>query len=945
MVSGARGYCYPGLLYGGRYMTAIVTPHPASVTEPRIQPKPAAVRANWWPLALILGVQALLSARLIPSAFVSPDEARYIYAGHQLIHELWHGGGSPYYETYFSGAPDVYPPLAAMADHVGGLIAVRLLCLCFMLAATAILFATTRRLFGVGAAYAAAALFAAIGLTHDIGVYGNYDATAVMFMAAASYCAVRTGKHAPHARRWLLLIPAMLLLANAAKYMTVLFDPVVIGLAAFQTEDEGWRSICRRAAVLGAATAALLALTVSLAGTAYLKGILYTTLNRPVGNSTILAAQARPATFILYETGMWIGPALLMAALSLLIPQQNRKRRYLLGLLTIAGILVTLGALRLHSDESMRQHDDFGAWFTCIAAGYALSVVPQRTRRGVVRYSAAMAAAVAVLGTAIFYVNIDRSTYEGGSGAPAFFAAIKLYLHAPRGVFLPGGYTAFSSVYEDHTAVPWYRLSDDIYIKYPLPGRGGDSHGQTQGKTCQEIRPHCMYLEGPAGFRAAIHAHWFALISLVENHGLEASKAIQQAVEHTPGYVLLTRLGGAPTWIYPPDYRHLPATAHKTKATAQPTTAHHEPGVRTVLRTLAVTLASSAMYLAALLLLAGTVAWQRRRRHLETHPDSRMATRVSARDTAVPAGYPVAGRDPRPTRSAGGIRGPRPPSHEKSLRARVVLPLGSPRLVVVVGCTVGAGQTVTTLMLADMLASLRGEPVAALDLNPGPTSLRELARIPAATASTVLAGRSPSAHAAHLGHAGHPARPGVPARGSRGRGHLDVICQGSVAMAGGTLTSLQHNRLIDILASRYLLTLADPGASELTEMLAAGDQLVLVVPASADAAEAVSMIGEWLRAHGHSALAAHSIAVINGVSQRSVCHAEQAEQVLRGRCRAIVRVPWDNHLADPATGRGIRDSLQTHPGPSRLGRQPPEVQQAYTALAGALVSALVIGPA
>jgi hypothetical protein len=164
-------------------------------------------------------------------------------------------------------------------------------------------------------------------------------------------------------------------------------------------------------------------------------------------------------------------------------------------------------------------------------------------------------------------------------------------------------------------------------------------------------------------------------------------------------------------------------------------------------------------------------------------------------------------------------------------------------------------------------------------------------------------------------------------------------------MAGGTLTSLQHTRLIDILASRYLLTLADPGASELTEMLAAADQLVLVVPASADAPEAVSMIGEWLGANGHSALAAHSIAVINGVSQRSVCHAERAEQVLRGWCRAIVRVPWDNHLAEPATGRGIRDSLQTHKGPSRLGRQPPAVQQAYTVLAGALVSALVIGPA
>ena len=61
-----------------------------------------------------------------------------------------------------------------------------------------------------------------------------------------------------------------------------------------------------------------------------------------------------------------------------------------------------------------------------------------------------------------------------------------------------------------------------------------------------------------------------------------------------------------------------------------------------------------------------------------------------------------------------------------------MLPLDRPRLVVVLGCTVGAGQTVTSLMLADLLAGLRAEPVAALDLNPGPASLTETAspRVP-----------------------------------------------------------------------------------------------------------------------------------------------------------------------------------------------------------------------
>jgi hypothetical protein len=85
------------------------------------------------------------------------------------------------------------------------------------------------------------------------------------------------------------------------------------------------------------------------------------------------------------------------------------------------------------------------------------------------------------------------------------------------------------------------------------------------------------------------------------------------------------------------------------------------------------------------------------------------------------------------TAGMSGMRGrcPGRPDHVKEARARAVLPLGRPRLVVLPGCTVGAGQTVTTLMLANLLAELRGECIAARDLNPGPASLTELARVPA----------------------------------------------------------------------------------------------------------------------------------------------------------------------------------------------------------------------
>jgi len=289
----------------------------------------------------------------------------------------------------------------------------------------------------------------------------------------------------------------------------------------------------------------------------------------------------------------------------------------------------------------------------------------------------------------------------------------------------------------------------------------------------------------------------------------------------------------------------------------------------------------------------------------------------------------------------GGV-GPGRPDHDKRDRARAVLPVDGSRLVAVLGCTVGAGQTVTTLMVADLLASLRGETVAALDLNPAPGSLGELAAPrPVLPVGSLLGGPDGQAPAGrhprngHNGHNGHP---------PRGHGQLDVFVP--EVRGDGTLDmgDLEFRRVFDAVADGYGLTLADPGAAAVARVLAVADQLVLVAPASPDAARALAMTQEWLGAHGYEALAANSITVVNGLSKRSMPHAEQAELVVRGRCRAIVRVPWDDHLAEPQAERGIRDSLDPGAAASRLGQLRPPVLQAYTALAGVLVAALAASP-
>jgi MinD-like ATPase involved in chromosome partitioning or flagellar assembly len=285
----------------------------------------------------------------------------------------------------------------------------------------------------------------------------------------------------------------------------------------------------------------------------------------------------------------------------------------------------------------------------------------------------------------------------------------------------------------------------------------------------------------------------------------------------------------------------------------------------------------------------------------------------------------------------GGV-GPGRPDHDQRDRARAVLQVDGARLVAVLGCTVGAGQTVTTLMVADLLASLRGEAVAALDLNPAPGSLAELAApLPVLAMSSLLAGPDGPAGPA-------PARRQANGHKPRGRGQLDVFAPEVRGDGALDMGDLEYRRVFDAVAGGYGLTLADPGAAAVARVLAVADQLVLVAPASPDAARALAMTQEWLGAHGYEALAANSITVVNGLSKRSMPHAEQAELVVRGRCRAIVRVPWDDHLAEPQAERGIRDSLDPDAALSRLGQLRPPVLQAYTALAGVLVAALAASP-
>ena len=107
--------------------------------------------------------------------------------------------------------------------------------------------------------------------------------------------------------------------------------------------------------------------------------------------------------------------------------------------------------------------------------------------------------------------------------------------------------------YDYHLPIPWWRLTDDNYVKYPIPGRGGNASGSAPGQVCTSLAPGCVYLQGLEGARDAIRAHWFAVVSFIGQHYLAIDSVELDTVRTTPGYLLVSTAGG-PTYIYVPDF-------------------------------------------------------------------------------------------------------------------------------------------------------------------------------------------------------------------------------------------------------------------------------------------------------------------------------------------------------------------------------------------------------
>lgn len=240
-------------------------------------------------------------------------------------------------------------------------------------------------------------------------------------------------------------------------------------------------------------------------------------------------------------------------------------------------------------------------------------------------------------------------------------------------------------------------------------------------------------------------------------------------------------------------------------------------------------------------------------------------------------------------RLAQGLSARRGPSEADPARealAKINSSFSGARRVVVMGCTGGAGQTVTALMLGHTLAQHRSDRCVAVDLNPGIGSLARRARTETPETLTSLLARADTV-------GGYLA---MRAYTSQSPSRLEVLASDDEPTFLQTLSDHDYATALSILDRHYKVVVLDPAAGIMARLLPFADQLVLVAPASTDAPRAVTMTFDWLDDHHYRELRSGAVTVVNGVSRRSLGDAQETERVAERGCRAVVRVPWDDHL-------------------------------------------------
>ncbi|MEE2041435.1 AAA family ATPase [Nocardiopsis sp. CT-R113] len=234
---------------------------------------------------------------------------------------------------------------------------------------------------------------------------------------------------------------------------------------------------------------------------------------------------------------------------------------------------------------------------------------------------------------------------------------------------------------------------------------------------------------------------------------------------------------------------------------------------------------------------------------------------------------------------------------QRELVARACTPVATGHhRVAVLSLKGGVGKTTTTVALGATLASLRGDRVLAVDANPDRGTLSDKVRLEtAATIRDLLNERHLVSRYADI-------------RGftSQSPSRLEILASDRDPAVSEAFSDGDYREVARLVEHFYSICLTDCGTgllhSAMRGVLGLADQVVLVSSASVDGARSASATLDWLEAHGHGSLVRGAVVVLSMVrsNSKSSVDLNRLEEHFAGRCRDVVRVPWDGHLEEGA---------------------------------------------
>jgi MinD-like ATPase involved in chromosome partitioning or flagellar assembly len=244
--------------------------------------------------------------------------------------------------------------------------------------------------------------------------------------------------------------------------------------------------------------------------------------------------------------------------------------------------------------------------------------------------------------------------------------------------------------------------------------------------------------------------------------------------------------------------------------------------------------------------------------------------------------------------------------HRRELVARVRRHLPGTHQIAVSSLKGGVGKTTVSAGLGLTLAEYRGDRVVAVDANPDSGTLAD--RLNGDVGVTVRQ---------MLDDIDRIDSMTAVSRYTSLAGRLQVLASEQDPAMSEAFNRAEYEQICTVLARFFNVIVTDSGTglvhSAMEGTLALADSLVVVGSPTVDGASRASKTLDWLIAHGHSERVANGIVVLCLDRVSPQVDREWVVGHFRARCRAVVEIPFDPHLAT-----GGRLTLSAMREPTRL---------------------------